>query len=84
MTQFTIHLPDNEYQALRTAANRRGESIDKLIARCLALAGVTAAAARPAQERWPPDFFEQTAGCLANDPLQRQPQGEYEQRRELF
>ena len=37
MIQFTVHLPDNDYQALRTTAKGRGESIDNLIARCLAL-----------------------------------------------
>jgi hypothetical protein len=29
---------------------------------------------------WSPNFFEQTAGCLQDDPLVRYPQGEYEQR----
>lgn len=27
---------------------------------------------------WPPDFFEKTAGCLADDPIERAPQGDYE------
>jgi len=27
---------------------------------------------------WPPDFFEKTAGCLANDPIERAPQSDYE------
>ncbi len=31
-----------------------------------------------------PGFFEQTAGCLADDPIQRYPQGEYEEREPLF
>lgn len=29
---------------------------------------------------WPPGYFEQTFGALADDPLLRAPQGEYEQR----
>jgi hypothetical protein len=29
---------------------------------------------------WPSGFFEQTAGCLADEPLVRYPQGEYENR----
>jgi hypothetical protein len=29
------------------------------------------------------DFFEQTAGCLADDAIQRYPQGEYEEREPL-
>ena len=32
---------------------------------------------------WPIGFFEATAGCLADDPIERAPQGEYEQRLEL-
>ena len=32
---------------------------------------------------WPIGFFEATAGCLADDPIERAPQGEYEVRREL-
>ena len=32
---------------------------------------------------WPPGFFEKTAGCFADDPIQRAPQGDYEQRRDL-
>jgi hypothetical protein len=27
---------------------------------------------------WAPDFFEKTAGCLADDPIERAPQGDYE------
>jgi len=32
---------------------------------------------------WPPSFFEQTAGALADDPIVRGEQGEYEVREEL-
>jgi hypothetical protein len=32
---------------------------------------------------WPIGFFEATAGCLADDPIERAPQGEYETRLEL-
>ena len=31
---------------------------------------------------WPVGFFESTAGCLADDPTERAPQGEHEQRLE--
>lgn len=37
----------------------------------------------PEELGWPPGFFEETAGCLADDPIQRYPQGEYEQREQL-
>ena len=32
---------------------------------------------------WQPGFFEETAGCLQDDPIVRYPQGEYEQREPL-
>jgi len=32
---------------------------------------------------WPPDFFEETACCLANDPIERAPQSDYEIRDSL-
>jgi hypothetical protein len=28
----------------------------------------------PEARGWPPEFFESTAGCLADDPIQRWPQ----------
>lgn len=34
----------------------------------------------PEELGWDADFFASTAGCLRDDPLQRYPQGEYEQR----
>lgn len=37
----------------------------------------------PEELGWPPGFFEQTAGCLQDDPLVRYPQGEYEEREPL-
>jgi hypothetical protein len=43
--------------------------------------------AKPAIETdangWPIGFFEVTAGCLADDPIERAPQGDYEIRLEL-
>lgn len=32
---------------------------------------------------WPPGYFEQTFGALADEPLTREPQGEYEEREAL-
>lgn len=34
----------------------------------------------PESRGWPPGFFEETYGSLRDDPLERLPQGEYEQR----
>jgi hypothetical protein len=37
----------------------------------------------PQELGWPPGFFEQTAGSLADDPIQRYPQGEYDTREQF-
>ncbi len=31
-------------------------------------------------ESWPPGYFERTTGSLADDPIERPPQGNYEER----
>ncbi len=38
----------------------------------------------PPYTEWPEGYFEETAGCLADDPIERGPQGEYEKREELL
>jgi hypothetical protein len=38
------------------------------------------ATARTTDGNWPPNFFEDTFGCLAEYPLERPSQGEYETR----
>jgi len=37
----------------------------------------------PEERGWPPGYFERTAGCLADDPIQRWPQGAYEIRDDI-
>lgn len=37
----------------------------------------------PEELGYPPNFFEETAGCLQDDPIQRWQQGEYEVREPL-
>ncbi|MDM8566859.1 hypothetical protein QUF74_14550 [Candidatus Halobeggiatoa sp. HSG11] len=32
-------------------------------------------------KEWPADFFEKTAGCLADEPIERASQGDYEVRK---
>ena len=34
----------------------------------------------PLELGWPPGFFEETAGALADDPIKRYPQGELQER----
>ena len=41
---------------------------------------LVAAGATPEERGWPAGFFERTFGSLRGDPLERLPQGEYEQR----
>ncbi|BAY29296.1 hypothetical protein NIES2107_11370 [Nostoc carneum NIES-2107] len=43
----------------------------------------SAHAKTPQELGWPPGFFERTAGLLADDPIQRYPQGEYDTRESL-
>jgi hypothetical protein len=40
--------------------------------------------ATPEELGWPPGFFEQTAGSLADDPIERPPQGQFEEREQLL
>lgn len=35
---------------------------------------------RKEKRGWPPGYFERTAGSLADDPIERPSQGEYEER----
>ena len=39
---------------------------------------------RKEKRGWPPGYFEQTAGSLADDPIKRPSQGEYEERDALL
>ena len=81
MTQLTIDLPDTTYQALKIEAQHRQESIDNLIIRYLSTVNLTPI--NDVQDNWSADFFAKTAGCFADEPLERAPQGDYEQRLEL-
>ncbi|MBD2022470.1 hypothetical protein H6F43_20020 [Leptolyngbya sp. FACHB-36] len=39
-----------------------------------------ASATTPDDRGWSPGFFERTSGCLADDPIARPSQGEFDQR----
>ncbi len=39
---------------------------------------------RKEKRRWPPGYFERTAGSLAEDPIERPAQGNYEERDSLL
>ncbi|MBL8153163.1 MAG: hypothetical protein JNM70_03180 [Anaerolineae bacterium] len=39
---------------------------------------------RKEKRGWPPGYFERTAGSLADDPIERPPQGVYEERDTLL
>lgn len=36
------------------------------------------------QDDWPSDFFETTAGCMAESPISRAPQGDYDKRESIL
>jgi len=36
------------------------------------------------QDAWPEDFFEVTAGCMAEDPISRASQGDHEKRESIL
>lgn len=40
-------------------------------------------ARQPEAPGWPPGFFERTYGALADDPIERPPQGDHEMRDEI-
>jgi len=40
-------------------------------------------ATKSSVHEWPEGYFEQTFGALADDPLMREPQGDYEERESL-
>ncbi len=76
--QLTINLPDTTYQTLKSQAEQQSQPLDTWIANYLTLISPRFLTA----QNWPADFFEQTAGCFADMPLERIPQGDYEQRLE--
>ncbi len=57
---------------------------DELIAELISFLHQAKSRRDPARiTTWPIDFFETTAGCLADDPIDRAPQDEYEHREPL-
>ena len=81
MTQLTINLPDNAYEALQLEAKQRGEPIDKLIIKYLSLAKfISNNEEQKDKTAWPDGFIGETAGSFADDPLVRAPQGNFEKR----
>lgn len=75
MTQLTINLPDNAYEALQLEAKQRGEPIDKLIIKYLSLFRcISNDEEQKDKTVWPAGFIEETAGFFADNPLERYPQ----------
>ncbi len=61
--------------ALRRLDPLRAQYLENLVRDAIRLAE-----AAPPPTGWPDDYFEQTAGAFANEPLERAPQGELPQR----
>jgi hypothetical protein len=83
MTQLKIDLPDQVFKALQTEAKQRGEPLDTLIVHYLSLIKIMLMDKPAASKHWPDSFFEDTAGSWEGEPLEREPQDEYEERLEL-
>jgi hypothetical protein len=62
---------------LRTLDPRTAAHVEKLVREALALAEERAA---NEDLDWPPGYFEETAGALADEPMERPAQGELEVR----
>lgn len=76
MSQLHFYLPDDEEKVLRRRAREAGMPLSRY------LAALVRDRARES-EQWPDDYFEQVFGRWEGEPLQREPQGEYERRNDF-
>ena len=68
-------------EALIEAINQQPESVLREVQHYLDLL-VEERKHQPATNGWPKDYFEKTAGALADEPLERPPQLPFERREE--
>jgi len=70
MTQLTIELSEQDYQALESEAQQRGESIEGIARKYLSIASLLSQKDQTTQpKQWPEGYFEKTAGCFADMPI---------------
>jgi hypothetical protein len=77
MNSITLDIPQDLETELKATATQIGLSLSEYI---LNLISKKTAVKNTQLEstQWPQNFFEKTAGCLADDPIERAPQGDYE------
>lgn len=73
MAQLHFYVPDNVEKQLRERAKQAGMPLSRYLAEL-----VKAQAGEPAD--WPAGYFEQVFGGWQGEPLERAPQGDYENR----
>jgi hypothetical protein len=71
MPQLHFYVPEQTAEELRKQAEAKGISLSKYLA-SLVQAEVPSG--------WPPRFFEDVVGGWKGEPLERPPQGNYEER----
>lgn len=71
MPQLHFYVPDDVAAEVRQRAMQEGISTSRYIANLVK---------RQVQRDWPADFFEEVVGGWKGEPLERAPQGDYEQR----
>jgi len=74
MPQMHFSVPESVASAIRRRAKARGLTVSKY------LASLVEAQVHPG---WPPGYFERVVGCWKGPPLERPPQGEFEEREPL-
>ena len=74
MTQLVIEVSDPIAEQLRRGAEAQGFTVSQYLEKLLR---------RELSEEWPPRFFEEVVGGWQGEPLERLPQGAYEQRERL-
>lgn len=71
MSQLHLYLPDEIAERIRQQSAAAGLSVSAYLAQVVK-AGIP--------ESWPPEYFETVVGAWHGGPLERPPQGDFEQR----
>ena len=71
MPQLHFYVPENTAEELRKRAEAQGLSLSRYLASLVE---------REAPSAWPADFFDQVVGGWKGAPLERPPQGTFEER----
>jgi hypothetical protein len=77
INRLVLQLDDADYHALKAAADREGKAIDAWVLNAArqALPALPSDSSQEDSNGWPVGFFERTYGSLADDPIERLPQG---------